>query len=220
MTESAPSLTQSSPSLATALDDDWELTIALSLAPDAIDALWPTYRDAFDDLQTQAAQRHLMTRSEFDQLMTDERVDKIVIRDRRLDRVAALSIMTNHFDAVPLVSAEYFRARWPREFEDGRVWYVGFVAIPPAYQGSRAIGSIIRHVVEQGGSRGGVFAVDICDHNAEVHRLPEAIARLGRAFHPGVRSTRLDAQVYWAYEVPPRPEPASTRSGPSQSSSH
>lgn len=205
MTETAPSLSQSSPGLATVLDDDWELTITLSLAPDAVEALWPIYRDAFDALQTQAAQRHLMTRAEFDDLMTDERVDKLVITDRRADRVAALSIMTNRFEAVPLVSPEYFRARWPQEFHDGRVWYVGFVAIPPAYQGSRAIGSIIRHVVEQGGTLGGVFAVDICDYNTEVHRLTEAIGRLGRAFHPGVTSTRLDAQVYWAYEVPPRP---------------
>ncbi len=202
MTQTAPSLSHSSPSLATALDDGWELAIALHIDPETADELWPLYLSSFDVLRIQAAQRHVMTRTEFDDLMQDDRIDKIVIRDRRDRAIASLSIMTNRFDAVPLVSGAYFRERWPEHYDSGRVWYVGFVAVRPEYQRTRAMGVIIQHVVAQGGREGGVFAVDICEYNEETHRLPAAIARLGRAFNPGVTQIRLDAQVYWAYEVP------------------
>jgi GNAT superfamily N-acetyltransferase len=205
MTETAPSPAPTSLSLAEALDDDWQLTLTLTVDPAVAGELWTLYGASFEVLRTRAAQRHLMTRTEFDDLMHDERIDKIIVRDRRRGgQLASLSIITNRFDAVPLVSEEYFRSRWPEQAAEGRLWYVGFVAVRPEYQRTRAMGAIIQHVVSRGGREGGVFAVDISEYNEAAHQLPDAIARLGRAFHPGIRRRRLDAQVYWAYEVPPR----------------
>lgn len=203
MTEKPHSLSLSSPSLASVLDEDWELTICLTVDPDTTEELWALYHRSFEGLRTRAAQRHLMSRAEFDDLLNDERVDKIIVRDRGGERSpAGLSIMTNRFEAVPLVSGAYFRERWPEHYDQGRVWYVGFVAVAFERQRTKTMRAIIQHVCDLGGRVGGVFAVDICEYNEDVYDLPAVIARLGSSFNPGVIQRRLDAQVYWAYEIP------------------
>ena len=97
MTESTHSLAPASaPRLASSLDNKWEMTVSLSLTGETTEELWSLYRRAFDSLRTRAAQRHIMSRAEFDEQMSDERIDKIVVRDRTYDlRPACLSLMTN-----------------------------------------------------------------------------------------------------------------------------
>ncbi len=204
MTESTHSLAPASaPRLASSLDNKWEMTVSLSLTGETTEELWSLYRRAFDSLRTRAAQRHIMSRAEFDEQMSDERIDKIVVRDRTYDlRPACLSLMTNQLDAVSLVSADFYRKRWPEQYQDGRVWYVSFVAVAPEYQGTGVMATLIEHVCDVGGRLGGVFALDICDYNERSFGLPAEITRVGRQFNPGVEQKRLDAQVYWAYEIP------------------
>ena len=42
------------------------------------DELWPLYNDAFEELRSTAVQRHLMSRDEFDDVMADRRVAKVM----------------------------------------------------------------------------------------------------------------------------------------------
>ncbi len=58
---------------------------------DADGDLWALYENAFQDLRSQAVQRHLMTQAEFKELCLDHRVDKYVVRDEENDRLAALA---------------------------------------------------------------------------------------------------------------------------------
>jgi hypothetical protein len=164
--------------------------------------LWGLYQRAFDDLRVLAVQRHIMIRDEFDAVMADERVDKYVVTDAD-GTVAALATMTNELTAVPLISPEYFAHRWPDLYTKQRVWYVGFVAVEPAFQAQGVMQRIIdRMCAEVDGDAGGVICLDVCEYRETAQRLPTAIEGQANRSTPGITRIRLDAQVYWGYEFP------------------
>lgn len=162
---------------------------------------WDLYESAFQDLRSQAVQRHLMNDAEFKELMLDARVTKYVVRDPATGRPAALATLTNDLAAVPLVSPEYFARHWPELYAQGRVWYVGFVAVEPEYQGSPAMGHLIERLCADVSAAEGMFVLDICEHRSR-RLLAAGIERIAGQHLPGLRRTRLDAQVFWGYEFP------------------
>ncbi|MCD5310121.1 GNAT family N-acetyltransferase [Kineosporia babensis] len=162
---------------------------------------WSLYENAFDDLRSLAVQRHLMLRAEFDELMQDKRVTKYAIRDPELGRAAALAAVTTNLDAVHLISPEYFQRRWPNLYEQQRIWYVSFVAVDPAYQGTGAMTQLIEMVCRDAEGAAGLICLDICEHATRA-RLAGVLEQLTDNFLPGVQRVRLDAQVFWGYEFP------------------
>jgi GNAT superfamily N-acetyltransferase len=179
------------------------LEVISHVSNDRSDDLWGLYDTAFADLRTRAAQRHALTRSEFDEVMGDDRVMKHVVTDpRRGGRLCAVSTLTNSLDAVPLISPEYFEAQWPDLYGRNLIWYVGFLAVHPDYQGTGALARLIESMCATVPDSGGIIGADICDFNEATYRLPRAFAQLARVFTPGVTPRRLDAQTYWAYEFP------------------
>jgi ribosomal protein S18 acetylase RimI-like enzyme len=169
---------------------------------------WSVYQAAFDHLRTRAAQRHLMLPREFDAVMADERVTKLLVFHESgdhvpgLERLVAMSTLTNELDAMPLISPEYYAHRWPVEYAEGRIWYVGFLAVDSDYQGTGAavllVGEVTRHLTETGG----VIAADFCTHNENKMKLPTLFLRMARTYASGGSLVRLDAQTYWACEFP------------------
>jgi hypothetical protein len=116
--------------------------------------------------------------------------------------LSALATLTNELDAMPLISPDYFRNRWPQLFEERRIWYIGFVAVHPRYRSSgvfdQVVGELYRTVLGKGPDA--VAALDVCGRNEE-YRLPQAIHRLLDSMRLSmVRSDRMDAQSYWCYE--------------------
>lgn len=161
---------------------------------------WAVYERAFGPLRARAVQRHLMYRHELDEVLSDPRVVKYVVRDH--GRVAALATLTNDLSAVPLVSPEYFQTRWPEHYAARRVWYVGFLGIDPDHRRTSASALLVEAICAQPAVSGGVVGVDICDFNEETLRMSRGLARLGRAVSTETVLHRLDAQTFWAYEFP------------------
>lgn len=176
--------------------------------PDVVDGAgrdegWRLYGTAFDELRTRAVQRHLMFRDEFDGVMADPRVTKYVVADRdHGGRMCGLATMTNFLDAVPLISPDYFAHRWPQRYAERTIWYVGFVAVHPDYQGTGVFATIVGSMCRLVAEAGGVAALDVCRRAEQVYGLPQAIARLNATFAAGGSSERMDEQSYWAYEFP------------------
>lgn len=95
---------------------------------DLMAEVWDLYYTTFHELNAFAVQRHLMFRSEFDEVMLDTRVQKyLCLADD--GSVCGLSTYTNMLDAMPLISPAYFERRWPELFAQNRIWYCGFVAV-------------------------------------------------------------------------------------------
>ncbi len=77
-----------------------------------IEAAWRLYEEAFQDLKSLAVQRHLMYRSEFDEVMRDSRVQKYLCYEDD-GTLCGLSTYTNDLHAIPLIAPEYFEHHWP-----------------------------------------------------------------------------------------------------------
>jgi hypothetical protein len=175
-----------------------------SLHDELADAAWRLYTEAFEELRTSAAQRHLMSREEFDEIARDPRVFKYLAVDpEQDDRLCALSTLTNQLDAVPLVSPEYFRQRWPAYFEAGRIWYIGLLGVHPRARSSGAFEHLVEAMYQVRGAGPGMVAFDVSRRN-ERYGFPQAI-RDALERHAGpMRAHRLDEQIYWALEAPER----------------
>jgi hypothetical protein len=179
------------------------------VSADQAEAVWSLYNDSFKELRATAVQRHVLIREEFDQIMTDRRVDKYLALRPATEgstgvpaEIGALATLTNELEAMPLISPDYFRHRWPQLFEENRIWYIGFVAVHPRYRGTglfdQVVGELYRTVLGKGPNA--VAALDVCGRNEEYH-LPQAIHRiLANMRLSRVRSDRMDAQAYWCYE--------------------
>ena len=167
-----------------------------------LEVAWGLYSEAFEELRMAAVQRHVMTRAEFDDHMVDPRIRKYVVRHPDEERLAALATLTNDLDAVPLISPDYFRHRWPAQYAERRIWYVPFNAIHPEHRGSGIFELVVEAMREViAGHLAGIVGLDFCRRNEERYKLPQAIHsaldRLGT-----VTSHRLDTQAYWCYELP------------------
>ncbi|MGN6246235.1 MAG: hypothetical protein ACTHQ3_21510 [Motilibacteraceae bacterium] len=168
------------------------------------------YELAFAHLRAAALQRHLMTRAELAEVLADDRVTKYVGIDQRDGTMCALATFTDDLSTMPLVSPEFFAARWPEHYAAGRCFYIGFVAVHPDYHGTGVFASVVSDMAETVGELGGVAVLDVCSRNSEVYRLPQAILKIAQTAVPGVTGTPVDTQTYWSYEAP---VPAAPRSG-------
>ena len=164
------------------------------------EACWSFYDRAFEQLRIKAAQRHAMTRDEFDDVMVDSRVDKILVRKTGTDRPCGMATLTNDLKAVPLISPEFYQARWPQFYAEQKIYYVGFLAVDPNYHGTGVLSQLISSMCETVPVEGGMLAADICTFNEDELRLPELFARVCGTFRPKPALNRLDSQTYWSYE--------------------
>ena len=165
-----------------------------------LEATWELYTRAIEELRRSAVQRHVMYRAEFDDMMADERVWKY----RGVDstgEITALATFTNQLESMPLISPEYFASRWPEHYAEGRVWYLGFIAIHPAHRGTGVFESVIEELWRPVQADRGVAALDMCGRN-EAIGLPDAITRTLASLTPNVVATALDQQSYWSFELP------------------
>ncbi len=170
------------------------------LAGDRAVAAWKLYYDAFEELDTLAVQRHLMYRSEFDEVMHDRRVDKYLAYGE-VGNLLGVATFTNQLDAVPLISSAYFARRWPALYETGRIWYIGFMATSPAGRPG-ALLALASAMYGVAAVRGGVVGLDVCRHNGDGRGMGRTLEGLVRRHSPGVVVERADEQTYWLYEFP------------------
>lgn len=167
---------------------------------DLLEPLWHLYGEALGELRTEAVQRHVMTRAEFDGVMADRRVAKYVAEDDA-GAPAGLATLTDDLDAVPLISPDYFASRWPDWYARRRIWYAGFVAVDRSARAAQVFPEFIAALSRLPADGGGIVAMDFSGRR-EADRMPAAVGWLIAQEVPGARGERLDAQAYWAYEFP------------------
>jgi len=132
--------------------------------------VWTLYQDAFKELNTMAVQRHLMYRSEFDEVMRDSRVDKYLAMDDD-GSLLGIATYTNDLDAVPLIAPAYFERHWPEHYAANKIWYIGFVAVSPQAQGREAFAQLVEQMYVVAATQNGLVGLDICSYNDDVRRM-------------------------------------------------
>ncbi len=160
---------------------------------------WSLYHEAFRELNALAVQRHLMYRSEFDEVMLDRRVQKYLCLDDD-GALCGLSTYTNDLESIPLISPQYFARHWPRHYAERRIWYVGFVAVKadaPVTTFAQLIAAM-----HETSTCDAITALDVCARTDAVRHLPRSVRVLLHRLSGNVRMHKLDEQSYWLYEFP------------------
>jgi hypothetical protein len=165
-----------------------------------IEETWLLYNRALAELRRTAVQRHVMYRSEFDDVMADERVWKYRGVSDTGD-IVALATFTNHLESMPLISPEYFARRWPERYAALRIWYIGFFVIDPGHRGSGIFERVIEHMWRQVVASDGIALLDMSRRNERIG-LADGIHAVLESLTPGMRASREDEQTFWLYEPP------------------
>jgi hypothetical protein len=175
-----------------------------SLPNRLFEPLWAMYTEAFEPMRRLAAQRHVMFRDEYVDLVEDRRVTKIVATDGA--GVAGLAVVTSDLKAVPLIEPEYFEHLEPEFYARGHVWYTVFVCTrqgwphPPRDTFAR----LIDKVAEPIRPVRGVCYMDYAQVRVD-GGLPWHANNLLREGHAEAVFDRVDAQTYYGYYPGGRP---------------
>lgn len=183
------------------MSDGLQLVVEQVVVDDLRERAWDAYQDAFAELRSAAIQRHVMTRAEFDDVMADERVS-VYLAQQPDGVIVAIATLASDLAAMPLVSPEFFAARWPEHYAADRCWYIGLVGVRPQAQGGGAFELIVSTVAATLGPSGGVLVLDVPQRNMEGFHVPRAVKRIADAVVPDVSCEMVDAQGYWAYTTP------------------
>jgi GNAT superfamily N-acetyltransferase len=183
------------------VNDDLRLVVLPVVTGELRERAWEAYSDAFDELRAAAIQRHMMTRGEFDEVMADDRVH-VYLAEHADGGIVGIATLTNDLAAIPLVSPDFFQARWPEHYAAGRCWYNGFVGVRPSAQGAGAFQLIVGTVAKTLARNGGVVVLDVPQRNIESFHVPHAVKRIADTVVSGVTCEMVDAQTYWAYTTP------------------
>lgn len=160
--------------------------------------LWELYLEAFSPLAGLAAARHLLTREELGAELADRRIDKIVGIAEDGEPTGFVT-RTREMSAVPWISADTYRARFPEQAANGRLYFLPIIAVGRRFQGRGYGIQLIERVLAEPAAAGSVVAWDYSNANAE---LQDLVARMVAIAHR-VRPARLqvvDVQTYYALD--------------------
>jgi hypothetical protein len=163
------------------------------------DDAWQLYVQSFDPLRHLAVQRHVMYADEFDVVMADRRVEKFLAYAED-GTLAGIATLTADLLAVPLVSPEYFAHRWPDRYREGRIYYIGFLAVHPDSHGSGVFGDMVKSMTGEVALVDGLAVIDLCTYNKDRLHLGRAINSLSSTWASHVEMATLDAQTYIGYD--------------------
>jgi hypothetical protein len=170
-----------------------------------LEEAWTLYHEAFRELNTLAVQRHLMYRGEFDDVMRDRRVQKYLCLDDD-GRLCGLATYTNDLDAVPLISPQYFQRRWPGQYAERRIWYIGFMAVNATGRARSALVEMVALMHAVAAAQNGIVGLDVCRYNGDGRHMGRTmgllVQRLSDDAGIEARIERADEQSYWLYEFP------------------
>lgn len=158
--------------------------------------LYQLYRQAFDPLRTTSAARQVLTRTEFEAIMADGRVDKYLARTDAGETVG-LTTLTRRLESVPWISPEYYAARYPDYWARDALYYLGFVLTRPDLRHSRFLETVVELGMAKLTRERAMVAYDVCAFNHDVLRFSTRIAEL-LATDPRAHLEQADRQIYFA----------------------
>ncbi len=165
-------------------------------ATPARDAAWTFYRETFAEINTLAAQRHLMRHDEFTEVMTDGRITKYVLSEEN-DALLGLGTSTNDLSAWPLISPAYFERMYPEQYAAGKLWYIGFIGVRDGVRGGFA--AMLEAMSAPQRRVAGVALMDYCAFNfgeRDVHSISLRLLERYSAPRPRI----VDTQTFVAYD--------------------
>ncbi len=167
------------------------------------EALWQLYHATFEPLQELALLNHLYARAEFDALLADERISKLIARDDT--GPVGMAMITNELELVPQISPPFLRRRYPEQAARDAVFFGIMIFVADTHRRSTVFPRLIAGMGQMTAEASGVVVFDVCRHNLETYDFDGLIASMAGWF-PHSEFEQVDAQHYFAVTVPVRPE--------------
>jgi len=172
----------------------------VTLLRDVGDALacryWPLYDEAFAALRTASPCRQFLTEDEFMEEMADPRILKFVLWDD--GEAVGMALVAEDLSAVPWISADYFAARFPLEYAEGRLFYFGALLTAPHARRNGNAKRLLAALSEHVATVDGIAAFDCAGVN--VPYVPDLVAAIADEV-TDLETERIDAQHYYAYRT-------------------
>ncbi len=170
------------------------------------EALWEAYRENFTPLAELAILQHLYSRDEILAELANPDILKIV--GWQEGRPVGLGMVTNVLEAVPQISPEFLRAKYPDHAARQAIYFGILVMVSPRVRGRTMFGRIYTELWQVPAKAGGVLAFDVCEFNRALFDADALASRIASQFprsHVGV----VDRQTWYVAELPePLPEPS------------
>lgn len=179
------------------------MTVELAPASATWDDLWNLYFVAFEPLQELALLNHLYPRAEFESLLADERVTKLIAWAEGTP--VGLAMITNELELVPQISPPFLHAKYPEQAADRSVFFGIMVFVADSHRRSTTFARLVAGMGQITADASGVVVFDICRHNMAAIELDKQIASISRWF-PGSSFEQIDEQRYFAAVLPAQPE--------------
>lgn len=173
-----------------------------SPCPSGWDQLWDLYYRAFEPLQQLALLNHLYSRDDFEALLGDKRITKLIARVG--DEPVGLAMITNELQLVPQISPPFLHALYPEQSGRQAVFFGIMVFVDDSHRRSTVFARLIAGMGQITADSAGVVVFDICRHNMASIELDRQIAVISRWF-PGSSFEQVDEQRYFAATLPNRP---------------
>ncbi|MFT3854909.1 MAG: hypothetical protein QM733_19550 [Ilumatobacteraceae bacterium] len=171
----------------------------LAIVGERAEAIWQLYHEAFEPLRELALQQHLWSREEILAELANPRIVKFVGMSG--DEPVGLCMVTNDLSAVPLISPEFLRARYPEQAARDAIFYGIVIFVRAGYRGRTLFARLGTHAGQEAASSCGVIVFDVCAFNREHASLDDNLRRLARSF-PNSSMDLVDQQSWFAIEVP------------------
>lgn len=175
------------------------------IAGDIADELWRQYWANFAPLRSLAVQKQHSDRDEFLALLADP--DIITYVGWEGSRPVGMAMITNSLEAVPELSPDFLRARFPEQAARDAIYVGIYVMVDPEHRGITLFHRLYMECWQLAARARGVLVVDTCEFNRTTFDTDELARRIGEGF-PNCTVSVLDRQTWYAAELPePLPEP-------------
>ncbi len=161
------------------------------------------YATAFEPLQELALLSHLYPRRDFEALLDDERVTKLIARAD--GRPVGMAMVTNELSIVPQISPPFLHKRYPEEAARSAVFFGIMVFVAESHARSTVFARLVAGMGQVTAEASGVIVFDICRHNLDALELDRQIETIAHWF-PGATFDLIDQQSYFGARLPALPE--------------
>jgi hypothetical protein len=172
------------------------VTIEDTLPKDLIAHYFAIYDASWEGMKNKSPCRQYLRADEFEAEALDPRVLKFILWAED-GTPAAISFVATDLSVVPWVAPEYWSQRFPEQYREKRIFYIGSLVVKPTARHGVAIKKILEAISDHIGRVAGIAAFD-CSEYMTSHGWPAMIERVGRT-RVIVTALELDPQRYWAY---------------------
>lgn len=175
------------------------ITIEPIVSADDIAAFYEIYWESWQGMLDTSPTRQYLLFEEFALEATDPRVLKFILW-REGGQPAAMAFVASDLSIVPWCSPEFYAARFPEHYREGRIFYVGSIVVHPSQRQGTVIRALLRaitlHIVEVRG-----IAAFECSHYMYLKGWHKLIASVGHLFSDLDAQDLGQPQHYFAYVI-------------------